>query len=72
MPLQKGKSESAFQNNVKTEISAGKPQRQAVAIAYRESGEDEYRRIGILGRAQDARMARGEYVPGRDRAKVSR
>jgi len=34
MPLIKGKSEEAFKKNVKTEIEAGKPQKQAVAIAY--------------------------------------
>ena len=34
MPLQKGKSEKAFKHNIKAEIKAGKPQKQAVAIAY--------------------------------------
>lgn len=34
MPLAKGKSKKAFQQNVKTEIAAGKPPKQAVAIAY--------------------------------------
>ncbi len=34
MPLVGGKSRKAFQQNVKTEIAAGRPQRQAVAIAY--------------------------------------
>ena len=34
MPLNKGKSKKAFVNNIKTEIKAGKPQKQAVAIAY--------------------------------------
>jgi len=34
MPLIKGKSEKAFKQNIKTEIAAGKPQKQAVAIAY--------------------------------------
>jgi len=34
MPLEKGKSKKAFTHNVKTEIKAGKPQKQAVAIAY--------------------------------------
>lgn len=34
MPLIKSKSEKAFQENIKREISAGKPQKQAVAIAY--------------------------------------
>ncbi len=34
MPLKKGKSPKAFSENVKTEMEAGKPQKQAVAIAY--------------------------------------
>jgi hypothetical protein len=34
MPLIKSKSKQAFDKNVKTEIAAGKPPRQAVAIAY--------------------------------------
>lgn len=34
MPLVKGKSKAAFQQNIKTEIKAGKPPKQAVAIAY--------------------------------------
>jgi hypothetical protein len=41
MPLRPGKSKAAFSHNVKAEVAAGKPQKQAVAIAYRESGEDE-------------------------------
>lgn len=34
MPLEKGSSKEAFERNIKTEIGAGKPQKQAVAIAY--------------------------------------
>lgn len=34
MPLTKSKSAKAFQENIKREIAAGKPQKQAVAIAY--------------------------------------
>lgn len=34
MPLNKSKSAKAFKENVKAEITAGKPQKQAVAIAY--------------------------------------
>ena len=34
MPLVKSKSRKAFGDNVKREMAAGKPQRQAVAIAY--------------------------------------
>jgi len=38
MPLIKGKSKSAFEHNIKTEIAAGKPPKQAVAIAYATKG----------------------------------
>ena len=34
MPLHKGKSEKAFKANVRAEVNAGKPVKQAVAIAY--------------------------------------
>jgi len=34
MPLVKSKSPEAFRKNVKAEIAAGKPVKQAVAIAY--------------------------------------
>lgn len=34
MPLMKSKSKAAFTKNVKAEIKAGKPPKQAVAIAY--------------------------------------
>lgn len=34
MPLVKSTSKKAFQKNVKKEIAAGKPPKQAVAIAY--------------------------------------
>ena len=39
MPLKKSASKKAFQQNVKAEIKAGKPVKQAVAIAYAEKRE---------------------------------
>jgi hypothetical protein len=34
MPLTKNSSKEAFRKNVKAEVAAGKPVKQAVAIAY--------------------------------------
>ena len=36
MPLVKSKSKKAFSSNVRAEVKAGKPVKQAVAIAYSE------------------------------------
>ena len=36
MPLKKSGSKKAFSSNVRKEMKAGKPQKQAVAIAYSE------------------------------------
>jgi hypothetical protein len=36
MPLIKSTSKKAFSKNISKEIAAGKPQKQAVAIAYAE------------------------------------
>jgi len=36
MPLVKSKSPAAFRKNVATEVKAGRPVKQAVAIAYSE------------------------------------
>jgi hypothetical protein len=33
MPLKKGKSKKVISQNIKTEMEAGKPQKQAIAIA---------------------------------------
>jgi len=44
MPLVKGakaRSKKGFSENVKREMASGKPQKQAVAIAYSEAGESK-------------------------------
>jgi len=39
MPLKKGSSRQAISHNTKTEMAAGKPQKQAVAIAMAKAGK---------------------------------
>jgi hypothetical protein len=46
MPLKHAKSEKAFKSNVKAEVKAGKPQKQAVAIAYAVKRDAEHKRKG--------------------------
>jgi hypothetical protein len=47
MPLKKSTTPQAFRANVKTEVKAGKPVKQAVAIAYsvkRQAAQDQRKR----------------------------
>lgn len=39
MPLKKGKSKKVIASNIKTEMHAGKPQAQAIAIAMHKAGK---------------------------------
>mgnify|MGYP001013372969 CR=1 FL=1 len=41
MPLVKGKSKKAISKNIKTEVAAGKPQKQAIAIAMSMAGKSK-------------------------------
>jgi hypothetical protein len=44
MPLKKGRSRKVIKQNIKTEMAAGKPQKQAVAIALDTAGVPKKRR----------------------------
>jgi hypothetical protein len=67
MPLIHSAKPAAVSRNIRTEIAAGKPQRQAVAIALSEA-----RRAAADKRASGGRGLRPEKAPGLARGKLSK
>ncbi len=75
MPLSSGKSAKAFSHNVEVEIAAGKPQKQAVAIAYstkRAASDDltaaqaELKAAMAAGQKEAAHQKEAESELGKD------
>lgn len=58
MPLKKSASKKAFGENVAAEMRAGKPQRQALAIAYsvKREAESRGRKASVKGRPANRSM----------------
>jgi hypothetical protein len=64
MPLMSGKSQKAISSNIRTEMDAGKPQKQAVAIALNTAR----RAMEKGGQAKDPKVFHGPLkakIPGR-------
>lgn len=75
MPLIKSKSTEAFKDNIKAEVKAGKPVKQAVAIAYaqkraaKKEGGDV--RLSVT-KGEKLPVSRGAGLTAKGREKVNR
>ena len=77
MPLIKGKSEKAFKENIRTEVKAGKPVKQAVAIAYdvqrRAQGKKDGGNVSLaIGRGEKLPVSKGAGLTQKGREKYNR
>ena len=63
MPLMPGKSKKVFSKNVETEMDAGKPQKQALAIAYSMKKRNGKKKMAEGGVADPEHPHEGKVVP---------
>ena len=78
MPLIKGKSEKAFKQNIRAEVKAGKPVKQAVAIGYdvkrrAQEGKKDGGSVSLaIGRGEKLPASKGAGLTQKGREKYNR
>ena len=78
MPLTKSPSKQAFQKNIKAEVKAGKPVKQAVAIAYdvkrrAQEGKKDGGSVSLaIGRGEKLPASKGAGLTQKGREKYNR